>query len=291
MNLESSPRSITRRAFLKKAGLAALGVLALPPGGYAYARYAEPKWLDVERITLRLPRWPKPLSGLRILQFSDVHFGYHFGLTELAELVERINRLEPDIICFTGDFVDYGVGPEGPEASRLLKTLQAKLGVYAVLGNHDYYGGMSEAVAKLLKEGGVRLLRNEAVEIRHGGASFWMAGIEDQWEGKPELPRAAGTVKPEDFVLLLSHCPDFADIAASHPVDLQLSGHSHGGQVRLPLYGHIVTPSYSKKYIQGLYTLADGKLQLYVNRGIGVSVYPIRFWCRPELTVFTMEPG
>jgi uncharacterized protein len=291
MDLPKTTPVITRRSFLKRAGLATLGLLALPPGGLAYARYAEPQWLDVERITLRLARWPKSLQGLRIVQFSDVHFGFHFGLTELAQLVERINRLDPDVICFTGDFVDYGIDQDGPEASRLLQQLRAKLGVYAVLGNHDYYGGMESDVAKMLQDGGVRLLRNEAVQVKHGEAAFWIAGIEDQWEGKPDLPSTASRIQPDDFVLLLSHCPDFADMAAAYPVDLQLSGHSHGGQVRLPFYGHIVTPSYSKKYVKGHYTLAGGKLQLYVNRGIGVSVYPIRFWCRPELTVFTMEPA
>ncbi len=109
-------------------------------------------------------------------------------------------------------------------------------------------------------------------------------------EGKPDLEVALQSAKPDEFVLLLSHAPDFADVAVRHPVDLQLSGHSHGGQVRLPLIGNTsALPLYGRKYVDGLYTLGGGKLQVYTNRGIGVSVFPVRFLCRPELTVFTLH--
>ncbi len=285
------PVKLTRRSFLKKAALAAGGVMLIPPGGLAYARYAEPRWLDTEKLSLSFTRWPEALNGLRVVQFSDLHFGYHFGVEALRRLVDRINGLEPDLVCFTGDLVDYGVGPEGPAASHLLRGLKSRLGVYAVLGNHDYYGGLTEDVVKVLAEGGVTLLRNQSARLELNGAAFRVAGVEDQWEGKPDLDKALNGVKPEEFVLLLSHCPDYADLAVQHNVDLQLSGHSHGGQVRLPFVGSVVTPAYSKKYIQGHYSLEAGKLQVYVNRGIGVSVYPIRFLCRPELTLFTMRRG
>lgn len=222
--------------------------------------------------------------------FSDVHLGFHYTAAQLRQLAGLINEQRPDVICFTGDLVDYSVGDVGPEAAMALQSMQAPYGKYAVLGNHDYYG-RAAGVVELLQAGGFRVLRNDAAPLTAGAGRVWLAGVEDQWNGKPDLPQALRQVPQDECTILLSHCPDFADIAVRHAVDLQLSGHSHGGQVRLPFYGHLVTPRYSKKYVQGLYSLDGGKLQVYVNRGIGVSVYPIRFWCRPELTVLTLQRG
>lgn len=287
-NIRKPHVKMSRRTFLQKAALSAAAAMTIPTAAYGYARYAEPGWLDVHEVQLSLPRLPRGMDGLRIVQFSDVHLGFHYEADDLFRLAETINGLRPEMICFTGDLVDYAIGRDGSRYSEALKAMKAALGKFSVLGNHDYYDAPAQT-AKLLTNGGFRMLRNDMAAIERSGSRLWIAGVEDMWMGKPDLKKATRLAKPDDFVLLLAHCPDFADIAAAHQVDLQLSGHSHGGQVRLPLLGHVVTPKFGQKYVIGGYTLGQGKLQLYVNRGIGVSQHPVRFLCRPELTVFTLR--
>ncbi|WP_248926286.1 metallophosphoesterase [Paenibacillus hamazuiensis] len=285
--MEQQP-NITRRTFMKKGVTLLAAAFAAPPASFGYARYIEPGWLAVKELTLSFERLPSPFDGLRVVQFSDVHMGYHYSAGDLSRLADRIAELKPDLIAFTGDLYDSVVDADPSACIDALSKLKAPLGVYAVLGNHDYYDDAGKA-AKVLAEGGLRVLRNEGVLQKRGSSAIRIAGVEDMWEGKPDLAKALKQGGSETFTLLLSHAPDFADEALASPVDLQLSGHSHGGQVRLPLYGHIFTPPYSRKYVDGLYRLGDSKLQLYVNRGIGVSVYPVRFCCRPELTVLTLR--
>lgn len=283
---------MNRRTFLKRVALGLAALAAAPPAGYAYGRYAEPKWLELTEATLTLKRLPEAWDGVRIVQFSDVHLGFHYEVQALERLIEKINRLQSDIVVFTGDMVDDRLSrEEETAAAAALTRLQSKHGVFAVLGNHDYYASRGSLVERLLAAGGCGLLRNAAVRLGAEDSPLWIAGVEDQAAALPNLPRALENVPPEAFTLLLSHCPDFADIALRHPVDLQLSGHSHGGQVRLPFVGEIVTPNYGRKYVQGHYALGGGKLQLYTNRGIGMSVYPLRLFCRPELTVLTLKRG
>lgn len=286
----SGTRPITRRTFLKKAALWAGGMLLLPPAGFGYARWIEPGWIDTVRIDVPVPRLPEALDGLRIAHFSDLHLGFHLDAQKLSSIVAALHRLQPELVCFTGDWVDYAVSAaEAAAAVQALSQLNAPLGKFAVLGNHDYYAGQPEAIADLLGRCGFRVLRNEAVRLDRNGAAWSIAGVEDQWAGKPDLQKALRGIPGGEWTLLLSHCPDFADIALAHDVDLQLSGHSHGGQIRLPGYGPLFTPAYGSKYVSGLYKLGEGKLQVYVNRGIGVSVYPVRFACRPELTLMTLR--
>ena len=283
---------ISRRSFLSNIFKVLAGLLLTPVTGYSYARYAEPGWLAVKQIPLTLKRLPASFDGMRIVQFSDVHLGFHYTVEQLGMLVERIQSLKPDLICFTGDLFDSTTGQDGEPAAQVLSRLQAPLGKAAVLGNHDYYGKEQDNITAILTQGGFNVLTNRSLPLKRGKERIWLSGVDDMWDGKPDLGEALKkTAANEECVILLSHCPDFADTALKHPVDLQLSGHSHGGQVRLPFYGHIITPEYGKKYVDGLYRLGDGKLQVYTNRGIGVSVYPIRFWCRPELTVFTLRKG
>lgn len=281
---------ISRRSFLKKGVYTLAGFLLSPIAGYTYARYAEPGWLATKKVTLQLQRLPAAFDGMRIVQFSDVHLGFHYTVEQLGKLADHIQSLNPDLICFTGDLFDSTTGQDGPPTSQVLSRLSAPLGKAAVLGNHDYYSREPKKIIRILSDGGFNVLMNQALPLKRGADRIWLSGVDDMWDGKPDLPSALSrTAAKDECVVLLSHCPDFADITVQYPVDLQLSGHSHGGQVRLPFYGHIVTPEYGKKYVDGLYTLGGGKLQVYTNRGIGVSVYPIRFWCRPELTVFTLR--
>ncbi|TDF92182.1 metallophosphoesterase [Paenibacillus piri] len=282
--------TMNRRTFLKKSVYALTGIAAVPFTGYSYARFVEPGWLQINPVELALKRLPAAFDGMRIVQFSDVHLGFHYSVPHLAKLVTKIQSLQPDLICFTGDLYDSAINESGPVAQELSR-LKAPFGKAAVLGNHDYLARKPEQIAGLLSGSGFTVLTNRSAPLERGRSRIWISGVDDMWEGKPDLAKALQGVPAGDFHLLLSHCPDFADTALQHPVDLQLSGHSHGGQVRLPFYGHIIAARYAQKYVNGLYSLGGGKLLVYTNRGIGVSVLPVRFWCRPEITVFTLRQG
>ncbi|MVP01766.1 metallophosphoesterase [Paenibacillus lutrae] len=280
---------MTRRAFLGKGKIVVGAFLAAPFASYGYARFAEPKWIRTTHVPLRMSRLPKAFDGMRIVHFSDVHIGPYLSPDELPQLMERIQSLNPDLICFTGDLYDYRVYDKA-RVTAALASLKAPLGKFAVLGNHDYYESPRET-EKVFQSAGFELLTNRSVPVVQGKSQIRVAGVDDMWEGRPELDRALQGTTGQEFVLLLSHAPDFADIALERPVDLQLSGHSHGGQVRLPFYGALTTPMHGKKYVDGLYKLGGGKLHVYTNRGIGMTLHPVRFWCRPELTVLTLSSG
>ncbi|GIP38728.1 metallophosphoesterase [Paenibacillus sp. J31TS4] len=285
--LPESEAKLTRRQFLQKGRSLLAALLTAPPAAYLYARFTEPYFLQIKRVPLTLPRLPDAFSGFRVLQFSDVHLGFHFPLKRLQRLVAHMNELGPDLVVFTGDLFDSKLFDEVAH-SQALEQLKAPFGKLAVLGNHDYYDA-ADRTADVLTEGGFTVLRNAAVPLTRGTSRLWIAGVEDAWEGKPQLAKALAPTPADACRLLLSHAPDLADQAAGHGIDLQLSGHSHGGQVRLPFYGPVVTPPpFGRKYVMGHYQLPGG-LQLYTNRGLGTSMQPYRFFCRPELTLFTLH--
>jgi uncharacterized protein len=277
-----------RRSFIRRLLLLGAGLFVLPSSVLGYAASVEPRWLQVQKLTLSFPALPAAFRGIRVLHFSDIHYGFHYDLQELRGLAERIMSFEPDLICFTGDLVDRGLREDAQVIVDALSTISAPLGCFAVLGNHDYYRNGDE-VEGILEKSGFRCLRNEAVSISKEGEQIIVAGVEDMAKGKPSIRRAMQGTSAEQFIILLSHCPDYATAALGHAVDLQLSGHSHGGQVRIPGLGALITPPFGRMYPDGLYQLGGGKMTLYTNRGIGVSQLPIRFMCRPELTLFTLE--
>jgi predicted MPP superfamily phosphohydrolase len=259
-----------------------------------YSYFAEPRWVETIQLELSFARLPAAFDGMRILQFSDVHYGFFYNSTHLNKLISTINTLKPDMIVFTGDFFDGEVVPYIQECVEALTNLNsAPLGLYAVMGNHDYYSGYdrSAQVIEVYKAGGFKLLRNESIRIKRDGKSIQIAGVDDLFWGQPNLEQTFLKTDPKLFTLFLAHESGFADQATDYPYDLQLSGHSHGGQVRLPLLGAVITPPGGKKYVQGLHTLhhtASTKM-IYTNRGIGTTQIPIRFLCRPEITVFTLR--
>ncbi|MFD1886539.1 metallophosphoesterase [Paenibacillus wenxiniae] len=280
-----SKRGITRRQFLKSS--AVVGA-ALGAGGLGYTWFGEPNWLEKIRIRLELPDLPPSLNGMRLVQFSDMHLGMGKNASDLEQLVDVINSEQPDMICFTGDIVD-----EHPAdlitGVAALQRLQAPLGKYAVLGNHDYLDDVV-AVTQLLQQGDFEVLINEHRLVHRQDGILAMVGLDDQLLGNPDVQKATRGVPDAACRILLMHEPDYADrVPEELKFRLQLSGHSHGGQIRLPLFGAIITPKGSRKYIMGGYRAGkDGHLPLYVNRGIGMSQLPVRFMCRPELTIFTL---
>lgn len=275
----------SRRRFLRAilAGTSAVTVAGL--GGLTWVTLLEPNWPAVEQVTVGLARLPARLDGLRVVQLSDLHISPYTQQSDIDRAVSLALRQKPDLIVLTGDFVWHDAGL-ARQLVDPLRRLRAPLGVFAVYGNHDHWAGIRQ-VAAALDMADITLLENQAIALVSGQERLWLAGIGDVWEEQHDLALALQPVPEEQCTLLLAHEPDVADQVAAFAVDLQLSGHSHGGQVRLPLVGPPVLPYLGRKYPQGLYRI--GSLQLYTNRGIGVIAPPIRFNCRPEVTVVTLR--
>ena len=250
--------------------------------------------LVVQRRTVRIRQLPPAFAGFRIAQISDIHLDEFTEPFFFTEVVHRLNHLAPDMVLLTGDFITRGsltfLASEhaAHRCSQILSTLQCERR-FAVLGNHDV-GVSAPMVIEALRQAKVPVLQNRYVPIEMDGARIWVCGVEDPATSRPNLDLAIPAA-PDGPVLLMAHEPDYADTVAAHPraplVDLILSGHTHGGQVRLPVLGAMVLPPMGKKYPEGLYTV--GPMQLYVNRGIGTVGLPFRLNCPPEITEFTLE--
>jgi predicted MPP superfamily phosphohydrolase len=284
---------ITRRRFFK-AGLCGAAALAL------YSSEIERHWTEVTHLDVSLAGLSHVFDGMRIAQLSDIHLD---NLTEpfyLRHVVQKVNRMQPDAVFLTGDYVSDGLTSNefarkaALQCASILSELECR-NRYAVLGNHDVAVGEKE-VAAALRAHGITVLRNASLPIERPGGRFWLAGIDDPVWGHPypevAIPPAIRNV-PNEPVVLLCHAPDYADDLLAQPVgqtiSLMLSGHTHGGQVRLPILGALELPSLGKKYVEGLFRL--GAMQLYVNRGIGTIGLPFRFNCPPEITMFTLRTG
>lgn len=282
--MSDRPRPLSRRAFLRAArNLLAAGVLGAPPVAW-YAWRFEPTWLSVERLTLRLPRLPRSWDGATLAQLSDLHLGPVIGPAYIHTAIDVTLDLQPDLIVITGDFVSSLRQGEAEELEKALRRLRAPAGVFAGLGNHDWWTSAA-VVAEAVRSSGVTLLRNEHVALSE---DFYLAGVDDVWERQADLARALRGLPDEACTLLLAHEPDYADLVANDGrVVLQLSGHSHGGQVRIPFVGPIALPYLGRKYPAGWRQI--GGLQLYTNRGLGMVSPAVRFNCRPEITLFTLQ--
>jgi predicted MPP superfamily phosphohydrolase len=277
------PERITRRKFMLKGIGFFAAMIALTVG---YSIFGERYWYQTKQVSLNFPQLPKPFAGMRMVQFSDVHLGKYFENDRLENLITDIMKLKPDLICFTGDLFDTHDGVPNDDVIPILAKLDAPYGKFAVLGNHDHVSGVSE-ITNILSQSGFRVLNNEQSIVERQGEHIRLAGVDDMLMGKPNLHTALQNDLDQPFTLLLSHAPDYADQASHFPVDLQISGHSHGGQVRLPLIGALTTPKCGSKYVQGLFKVKGSRLLVYTNRGIGTTNLPIRLFCRPEITVFT----
>jgi predicted MPP superfamily phosphohydrolase len=283
-----APLSISRRTFLRLA--AAAGTVALGVD----ATLLEPNRPLVVRRDIALRRWPERLEGYTIALLSDFHFDTYFSVHPIEASVGIVNSLNPDLIVFTGDFVSipelYGNEEKAASAAEpcadLLRQMHAKHGLWAVMGNHDYYTNPWR-VTSALQARGIKVLANQSSPMEQDGARFWLAGVNDVVSGTADLDETLHSVPENEATILLAHEPDYADEVAGYRVDLQLSGHSHGGQVRLPWIRPLFLPKLGKKYVWGLYRI--GPLTLYTNPGIGTVVLPIRLNCPPEITLLTLR--
>lgn len=254
----------------------------------------EPNLPQTVRRTIALQRWPERLSGFRIALLSDFHYDPLFSVHPLHASIDVVNRLKPDLIVLTGDFVSaplFGRWAQKAAAAaepcaELLKRMKCRFGSWAVLGNHDCYTD-PERVTAAIEAKGIKILINKSMAIEQDGVRFWLAGVDDCLGGTPDLDTTLKHVPRGEPTILLAHEPDYADWAKDYPVDLQLSGHSHGGQVRLPLMRPLYLPELARKYISGLYQV--GPLTLYTNRGLGTVGLPVRLNCPPEITLIEVQ--
>ncbi len=290
----SSPtmkQTSSRRDFLKASLFGAAGVAL-------YSGEVERHWIDVAHRDVPLRGLSHGFDGMRVAQLSDIHMDHFTEPFFLRRVIDRINQEKPDAVFLTGDFVTSDKAPDRDaeeaawQCAGILKELACK-SIYAVLGNHDIAAGAAE-VESALRGSGIEVLRNSYLPIERGGGRVWLAGLDDPLEGRPDIditvPEPIRNVRNEPIVLLC-HAPDYAVRVQSHPagqaVDLMLSGHTHGGQIRLPLIGALVLPAMGEKFDQGWFQL--GRMGLYVNRGIGTIGVPFRFDCPPEITIFTLR--
>lgn len=281
---------MNRRTFLKQTIGVFLGLIGIGGGTYYYAREMEPSMLHIQKELITSPRIPESYNGLKIVQFSDTHIGFHYSLEQMNKLINKINSQNPDVIVFTGDLVDDPNSYKwNKKLIKQLKSLKAELGKFWIYGNHDHGGYGTDILKQTMDQAGFQLLKNEHATIKIGNDRMIIAGVDDVILGQPDIEQALAQVNPDLFTILLAHEPDYADTAIHYPIDVQLSGHSHGGQVRFPFVGHLYTPAYAEKYVSGKYPLQNGELTLFVNQGIGTTRLPYRFLCRPEIHLFTLQ--
>jgi len=277
----------TRRQFLRAA--AATGTLAVVGDALLLA----PNRPRIIRQEFFLPRWPERLNGFTVAMLSDFHYDPYFSIHPLHAAIAMVNRLHPDLIALTGDFVSVPlVGDETKAAfaaepcARLLRQMTAPHGLWAVMGNHDDATD-AEHVTHALQAENIRVLANQSEPIEQDGSRFWLAGVNDVISGTADLSKTMHRVPAGEPVILLAHEPDFADEASQYPIDLQLSGHSHGGQIRIPFLPPLYLPELAKKYVWGTYHV--GPLTLHTSAGLGTIGIPMRLNCPPEVTVLTLR--
>jgi predicted MPP superfamily phosphohydrolase len=258
----------------------------------AYAFGVEPNWLELTIQRVKLP-CKNLTSGVRILHLSDLHVSPAVPFSLIEKSIELGLAAKPDVICLTGDFVTDAAPFDEAEYARILRRLSSAAPVFATLGNHDggawaaWAGGFKDtsAVRSLLSAADVPLLHNRSEVVRVRDQSIRFAGVGDLWSDDVDGDLAFANVAAEDPAILLAHNPDTKDVLAARPWDLMLSGHTHGGQVVLPILGERFVPVIDKRFIAGLKQW-NGR-QVYVTRGVG-SIRGVRVNCRPEVTVLDL---
>jgi predicted MPP superfamily phosphohydrolase len=281
-NHESRSR-LSRRQFLALGGLAAAGSIAAA-GGYIYA-HNEAGDPVIEKVSIPIKGLPGGLEGFTIAVMADFHLYPFTKLDLIKKAVAMANGLQPDVTLLLGDYVWHELEAIY-DLAPLLGRLNARHGVFAAAGNHDYWTNIA-VISQVMREAGLPLTVNQGVPIRQGNADLYLAIVDDGWSGTPDLQATMAAMPSAATPVLVSHEPDLADQYALDPrIALQLSGHSHGGQVRLPRVGALILPYLAWKYDMGLYRVND--MWLYTNRGLGVTSEPVRFNCPPEVTEITL---
>jgi predicted MPP superfamily phosphohydrolase len=242
--------------------------------------------LELPRVEVPLRRGGPGLAGLTIALLTDLHIGCAMGEGELQALCTRLAGIGPDLVCLAGDLINTRER-EIRALARPLARLDPPLGIYAVPGNHDHFYGRGIARwGATLEEQGVRVLANRGVRLERGGDTLWLAGVDDLTEGEPDLAAALEGSDPAEPVVLLSHHPDFFFEAAAVAVELTLAGHTHGGQVNLGRFRPFRHTRFG--WWQGMFE--EVGCRLYVSRGVGTTLLPLRIAAPPEVPLLTLRP-
>ncbi len=256
-----------------------------------HAAALEPYQFEVTHQPISLNRLPAAFHGFRIVQLSDIHHSSFLDEANIAEAVRRANALQPDLIALTGDYISHAK-EYIPGCARVLSQLRAPHGVFAVLGNHDHWTD-GVLMAEALRAEGIRVLENEHTRIYRGESHLCVAGIDDSMVKRDDLPTALAGTTREEARILLAHNPIIIREAARAGIDLVLSGHTHGGQINWQLLTGQSNPAItrwlqrpSRRFTRGHATI--GATQLYVNRGLGTVVVPLRYGCTPEITLLEL---
>lgn len=256
-----------------------------------YRDFGEPKGFALETIHLRLKRLPRVFSGFRIAQISDIHMGGWMTPDRLQHVANLVIAQAPDVLVITGDFLKGRSFTEMAQQwigdlIKILSPLASSIPTFAVLGNHDYWTN-PEAIRGMLRHCGITDLTNTAFAMTREGENLYLCGVDDIRHGNVRLDDVIAKLGENNAAILLVHEPDFADTsAATGKFDLQISGHTHGGQIVLPFYGPPVLPPSGRKYPSGLYKV--GNMFQYTNRGVGTDTVSARINCPPEVTVFVL---
>ncbi|HEV3469284.1 MAG TPA: metallophosphoesterase [Pyrinomonadaceae bacterium] len=250
----------------------------------ARAAFAEPYQLAVERHAVALRRLPRELDGLKVVHLSDIHHSPFTGREQVERAVEVANSLQPDLVALTGDYVSHEREYIQP-CAEILGRLRARRGVYAVLGNHDNWVD-PELITDCFRLAGIQVLNNEGMRFEDRGASFWLAGVNDTMVGLEDLPLALAGSRADEMKLLLAHNPVILRRAARAGVDLVLSGHTHGGQVTWRSE-RSASGRVRRRILRGL--ARRGETQIYVTRGLGTVVLPVRYGCLPEVSLLELR--
>jgi uncharacterized protein len=276
---------MNRRQFLKSS--TALGLACLIG---SYPVFMERYFLQVNRYRVPIPRLPDPFHGFTIVQLTDLHYGFLEPLSFLEQVVEKTNSLKKDVVVCTGDYVLKRGG--GAEKNRkiekiwpVLSELNAPLGVYSVLGNHDHWVDTARSVYSLERSG--QDLRHRTHCFEREGKRLWLGGGGDLENDHRSFDTLLQNVPPEDCRIILAHNPDSADTEFSAPMDLMISGHTHGGQICIPFLGPPYLPVKNKNYSSGLKASRKGQ-PVFISKGIGWAIYPVRFNCPPEIAVLEL---
>ncbi len=291
--------ALSRRSFLKLIGYSALATTTATLGAAAYGFEIEAEWLSVHEETIILPRLASAYDGYRIAHLSDIHIDDVLMTREhWLTTVRMVNAQKPDLVAISGDFITHDPSRYAEDLAAGLAMLEAPDGVVGVLGNHDYWGdGNGETVRQVLQATGIHDLTNRAISLNRGASKLHLAGHDDLWPNpidpndpstmKPVLDRLVTELPNSDAAIILVHEPDTADFTASYNrFDLQLSGHAHGGQVRVPVRGALLLPYLGMRYPDHRYDV--GSLVQFTSWGLGCSWPQVRFGCRPEIVILSL---
>ncbi len=263
----------------------ALALLAVGLGLLFRWGVVQARRLSLSRGELKLPGWPKEAGGLRVLHLTDLHFRPHSDLGD--RVLHLAAQAQPDLVLITGDLLFPGEQGQA-EALEFLREIASGRPTFLVPGNKDYLKGKRPPCEQWATTG-AEVLCNRAVSLHHKEQRFWIAGVEDPHSGRDDLAAALDQIPPGEPIILLAHSPEIVLRDGMERAAIIFAGHTHGGQICLPggkaLYTHTTAP---RRYASGVHAVGDGKTWLVVSRGVGVTRLPLRLWCPPEMTVWTL---